>query len=72
MCRIYLGIGALIKVLKTICKLLGMKKSYVSEADGYLNQEDFIKNSPSCSQKKEIKKHENIYSRVIDKRIKWD
>lgn len=49
-----------------------MKKSYVSQADQCLKQEDFIKNNPSCSQLKEIKKHKDIFNRVLDKRVKWD
>ena len=52
--------------------MLGMKKSYVSLADQHLNQAEFVKNSASCSQLKEIKKHHGIFNRVVDKRVKWD
>lgn len=49
-----------------------MKKSYVSSADQCLNQADFIQKQGSDSQLKEIKKHENIYTRILDKRVDWD
>ena len=49
----------------------GMKKSYVSEAGRCLDNFDQKHPELSVSQKKEIKKHENLFKRVRDSRVKW-
>ncbi len=50
----------------------GMDKSYLSEADKKLNQESYIQDQPSDSQVREIKKHQGLYQRKLDSRVKWD
>ncbi len=68
------GFEKMFKLLAKIQNLIerGMKKSYVSEAGEFLKNFDQKNPELSESQKKEIKKHENLFNRVRDTRVKWN
>jgi hypothetical protein len=47
------------------------EKSYISEPDKFIHEFDQKNTSRSKSQREEILKHRNIFSRKPDHRIKW-
>ena len=52
-------------------KLEKKDKSYVSETDKFLQGFDRKNPKRSVSQKAEVEKHRNIFTRQEDDRIKW-
>lgn len=61
---------SLIQKLQSIIER-GMNKRYVSDADQFLDRFDRDNPKRSPSQRQEVEKHRNIFTRAADQRVKW-